>query len=161
MFSVIVCTDRNGAIGYNNKLLFHLNEDLKRFKKITTGKTVVMGYNTFKSLPFDNGFSDRKNIILSQSHKNEFKDIECFESIESFLDEYKDSEEEIFVVGGSKIYELLLPYCNKIYLTYVDKASNKVDSWFFYNEDEWSETGEYEYLNQDGLDYYFIELGRI
>ena len=56
MFSVIVCTDRNGAIGYNNKLLFHLNEDLKRFKKITTGKTVVMGYSTFKSLPFDNGF---------------------------------------------------------------------------------------------------------
>ena len=100
MFSIIVAIGKNREIGKENKLLWHIPEDLKNFKKITTDKTVIMGRKTFESI--GKPLPKRKNIILSKNGEKELskeKGIEIYQNLEKLINDYKDSEEEIFIIG--------------------------------------------------------------
>lgn len=118
MLSIIVAVAENNVIGKDNQLIWHLPEDLKRFKQLTTGHTIIMGRKTFESL--GRVLPNRKHIILcnDMEMKVEDKNVEILKDI-SMLKEYIDSEEENFIIGGATIYKLLMPYAKKLYLTLI------------------------------------------
>lgn len=117
MLSLIAAVDNNMGIGKNNRLLASIKPDLKYFKRVTEGHTVVMGYNTYLSLP--NGPLPNRNNIVITSKNIEIEDVTVLHSIEDLLDWTKDKEEEIFVIGGASIYEQLITYADKLYLTHI------------------------------------------
>ena len=120
MLSIIVAVAKNNVIGKDNKLIWHLPEDLKRFKKITSGKNIIMGRKTFESL--GRILPNRKHIILSNDMEMNIDDesVVVLDDI-SKLKNYVDSEEENFVIGGATIYKLLMPMCDKLYITHIDE----------------------------------------
>jgi dihydrofolate reductase len=109
--SIIVATDLNGGIGKDNKLLFKIKEDLKRFKELTTGHTVIMGRKTYESLP-NGALPNRHNIVVSTSNRvNTISPTESLifkSNIKEIIEEYKDTQEEVFVIGGGLIYQQFL-----------------------------------------------------
>ena len=117
--SIIVAIARNLAIGLNNQLLWHIPADLKRFKKITSGHTVIMGKLTYESLPV-HPLPNRRNIVITDKPGETFEGCTTVYSIEQALDLCSESEES-FIIGGGSIYRQFLPYCNKLYLTIIDK----------------------------------------
>ena len=123
MLSIIVAVAENNVIGKDNKLIWHLPEDLKRFKRLTTGHTIIMGRKTFESL--GRILPNRKHVILCNDMEMNIddKNVEILEDI-SMLKEYIDSEEEHFIIGGATIYKLLMPYANKLYLTLIHEEFN-------------------------------------
>ena len=110
--SMIACVGKNLELGKNNDLIWHLPNDLKYFKKVTSGHVVVMGKNTFKSLP--KILPNRKNIVLTFPDDSEkFPDeVEVYHSIQEFLEAYKDFPEEIFIIGGASLYKQFLEYAD-------------------------------------------------
>ena len=118
--SIIVAMARNRAIGKGGDLIWHLSNDLKHFKEVTSGHTVIMGYKTYASLPGQKPLPKRRNIIIS-GHLKEAP--EGFELANSILDAMKMvfNEEEVFIIGGGMIYEQFLPMADKLYLTKIDK----------------------------------------
>lgn len=120
MFSLIVAHSKNKVIGLNNKIPWYLPSDLKRFKELTTGKTIVMGRKTFQSLP--GLLPKRKHIILSrnESFANNNPEITVLKDINEFIKNNKDSNEEIFIIGGSEIYKIFYPHAKKLYITEVN-----------------------------------------
>lgn len=125
--SLIVAVNRNRGIGFGNHLLYRLPNDLKRFKSLTTGHTVIMGRKTFESLP-KGALPQRRNIILS--HRNvSFPDTECFHSLADALASCK-GEEEVFIIGGASLYEEALPLADRMYITEVDDSQAIADAFF-------------------------------
>ena len=120
MLSIIVAKAKNNIIGKNNQLIWHLPEDLKRFKKLTTGHTIIMGRRTFESL--GRVLPNRKHVILCNDAEMNIEDenVEILEDI-SMLDKYVNSDEENFIIGGATIYKLLMPKASKMYITEIDK----------------------------------------
>lgn len=118
--SIIVAMAKNRAIGKGGDLIWHLSNDLKHFKEVTSGHTVIMGYKTYMSLPNQKPLPKRRNIIIS-SRLNEAP--EGLELANSVLDAMKMvfNEEEVFIIGGGMIYEQFLPMADKLYLTRIDK----------------------------------------
>lgn len=118
MLSIIVAVANNQVIGKDNQLIWHLPEDLKRFKTLTTGHTIIMGRKTFESL--GRVLPNRKHIILCNDAKLQIEDenVEILEDI-SMLKPYIDSQEEHFIIGGATIYRLLMPYATKMYITHI------------------------------------------
>lgn len=129
----IVNCDNNWGIGKDNKLLFHLPKDMAFFREKTLGKTVVMGKNTFLSLPKKLPLADRENIVLwkggdkENAKRDGYKIAESLEELFSLLKRY--NQDDIFVIGGAFVYEILLPYCSKVYLTRLD-ADGNADRFF-------------------------------
>jgi len=119
VLSLIVAIAQNHAIGKNNDLLWHLSEDLKRFKKITLNHTVVMGLNTFYSLPV-RPFPNRRNIVIADDKTVNIDGCEMAYSIEEAVD-LCDKNSENFICGGASIYRQFLPLADKLYLTVVYK----------------------------------------
>ena len=124
MFSIIVAIGKNREIGKGNKLLWHIPEDLKNFKEITTGKTVIMGRKTFESIgrPLPN----RKNIVLSKNGDKESfeqKGIELYQNLENLIADYKNSGEEIFIIGGEQMYREFMQkgLVSRLYISYKKK----------------------------------------
>lgn len=115
--SIIVATSKNGVIGVDNKLPWHLPKDLKYFKEKTVGKKVIMGRKTFESIgrPLPN----RENIILTRNVELAIDNVSVYHDINELLTTLSENEEHV-VIGGGEIYELFLPYVNKVYLTYID-----------------------------------------
>ena len=136
MLSIIVAKASNNIIGKNNSLIWHLPEDLKRFKELTTGHTIIMGRRTFESL--GRVLPNRKHVILCNDMKMDVEDdrIEILDDI-SKLDKYIDSDEENFVIGGATIYRLLMPYANKMYITEIDQEFEGDVSFPEINKEEW------------------------
>jgi dihydrofolate reductase len=161
MLSIIVATDLAGGIGYRGDLLFKIKEDLKRFKELTTGKTIIMGRKTFDSLP-NGALPNRHNIVIT-TNTNRPNTISPTESltfknnIDELIEQYKDCDDEVFVIGGGFIYKQFLPYCNKIYLTRVYREF-QVDTFFKYNGDKFELDYCSQMLNTDGYNYRFIDL---
>ena len=120
MLSIIVAIAKNNVIGKDNKLIWHLPEDLKRFKKITTGHTIIMGRKTFESL--GRVLPNRKHIVLCNDAQLNIddKNVEIINSVDK-LEKYENSENENFVIGGAMIYNLLMPYVKKLYVTEIHK----------------------------------------
>ena len=113
MLSIIVAVANNNVIGKDNKLIWHLPEDLKRFKALTTGHTIIMGRKTFESL--GRVLPNRKHIVLCNdvNLNIENENVEVLSDI-SMLEKYINSAEENFVIGGATIYKLLLPKASKL-----------------------------------------------
>lgn len=157
----IASVDNNWGIGLNNQLLYHIPEDLHFFKKKTIGKTVIMGKNTLLSLPNQKPLKDRTNIVLSKSISRD--DLIVCRDLKSLLQEIKGySDEDIFVIGGEQIYRLLLPYCNKAYITKVN--GEKIADSFFENLDlnkEWTLTYAKEKQVYKGIEYCFCEYQKL
>ena len=138
MLSIIVAIANENVIGKDNKLIWHLPEDLKRFKEITTGHKIIMGRKTFESL--GRVLPNRKHIILCNDMEMDIdnENVEILDDI-SKLDKYINSEEECFVIGGATIYKLLMPYASKMYITKINE-SFEGDVWFPEIKDgEWKE----------------------
>lgn len=138
MLSTIVAIANNNVIGKDNKLIWHLPEDLKRFKQITTGKNIIMGRKTFESL--GRVLPNRKHIILCNDIEMTIdnENVEILDDI-SKLDKYINSEEENFVIGGATIYKLLMPYVNKLYITKINEDFEGDVYFPEIKETEWKE----------------------
>ena len=135
--NIIVCIAKNRAIGRNNQLLYHLRNDLRRFKALTTGHTVIMGRRTFESLP-KGALPNRRNIVLTHSSQ-QWPNTEVYTSLDEALKHCSDNE-EVFIIGGSTVYHEALPLANKLFLTLVDHSPNDADTFFPVIGNEWVET---------------------
>lgn len=136
MLSIIVAKAKNNVIGKNNQLIWYIPGDLKRFKKLTTGHNIIMGRRTFESL--GRVLPNRFHIVLCNDKEMKInnENVKIIKDI-SDLKEYIDSDEENFVIGGATIYRLLLPMCNKLYITQLD-TDFEGDVYFpEINENEW------------------------
>ena len=133
--SIIVAIAENQAIGKDNRLLWHISEDLKRFKKLTTGHTLIMGRNTFLSLP-NGALPNRRHIVISDQEGEIFDGCEMARSIEEAI-QLAEVDDECFVIGGGMVYAQFLPLAGKLYLTQV-QASFEADTFFpEINFDQW------------------------
>lgn len=129
----ILSADKNWGIGCQNKLLIQIPSDMKFFREKTAGRTVVMGRKTLESLPGGQPLKNRRNIVLTKNPEFTVRGAEVVHSAEE-LREVLDDEGEVYVIGGGAIYELLLPYCDTVYVTKIDFAY-QADT-FFPNLDE-------------------------
>ena len=125
--SMIACVGKNLELGKNNDLIWHLPNDLKYFKNVTKGKTVIMGRRTFESLP--GVLPKRRNIVLQLPNESKLDGVEIFNSIPDILENIKD-EDESFIIGGASIYRQFLPYAKKLYLTEVTIGCKDPDVYF-------------------------------
>ncbi|NLB25844.1 MAG: dihydrofolate reductase [Bacteroidales bacterium] len=157
--SIIVAVTENYGIGKNNELLFHLPQDLKRFKKITTGHSLIMGRNTLLSLP-KWPLPERRHIVLTDKPDDYFEGCETAFSVEEALEKVKD-EPEAFVIGGGMVYRLFYPLAGKLYLTLIHK---NFDADIFFPEidfSEWLEISRKEYYDQkNNFNYTCLDLLR-
>ena len=110
--SIIAAIDQRMAIGFQNKLLFWLPNDLKRFKALTTGNTIIMGRKTFESLP-KGALPNRRNVVLSSNPATECPGAEVFPSLEAALQSCKE-EEHVYIIGGASIYRQALPFADEL-----------------------------------------------
>lgn len=152
---MICAVSKNLAIGRKNRLLWDIPDDMRHFKKITSGHTVIMGDRTFESIgrPLPN----RKNIIVTLTENYEAPGCEVRNSLEEVLNEYENSEEEVFVIGGATIYKLSLPHADKLYLTLVDDTPEDADA-FFPDYVEFKKEISREEREENGIKYAFVEL---
>ena len=120
MLSIIVAKSKNNVIGKDNRLIWYLPDDLKRFKQITTNHNIIMGRKTFESL--GKILPNRYHIVLSKdkNFRIESTQVKVINDI-SLLDKYIESDEENFVIGGASIYKILMPYCKKMYITQIEE----------------------------------------
>ena len=157
MISIIVAVGKNNAIGRNNQLLWNIPEDMAHFKKITTGHTVIMGEKTYQSIgrPLPN----RKNIVVTLDKNFQAPGCEVRFDLDEVLREYKNSDEEVFVIGGGIIYKLSLPMADKLYLTVVDDAPTDADT-FFPDYSEFKTVVAEENVDNGEYKFKFLELTR-
>ena len=134
--SIIAAVAENRAIGYKNKLIYWLPNDLKRFKLLTTGNTIIMGRKTFESLP-KGALPNRRNIVLTRQ-KITFENVECYPSLEDALNACKD-DEHIYIIGGNSVYQQAMKYADELCLTLIKDTPEKADSFFPSYKNEWKE----------------------
>lgn len=162
MLSIIVAIAKNNVIGKDNKLIWHLPEDLKRFKRLTTGHTIIMGRKTFESL--GRILPNRHHVILCNDAELNINDenVEVLNDI-SLLDKYINSNEENFVIGGATMYKLLMPYCKKMYITEINKDFDG-DVWFpKIDLDKWKITNKEKGLTDENnpFEYEYVTYEKI
>lgn len=150
--SMIAAVGKNLELGKNNDLIWHFKEDMKFFKDTTMGHTVVMGRKTFESLP--KALPGRKNIVISSNAQYQAQGATVVSSVEEAL-QIADNE-EVFVIGGGKIYAEFLPYADKLYLTEIDAECTDADTYFpqFNKSDYIKEI--INYYDIDGVKFYHV-----
>ena len=153
MISLIFAVGLNGELGYKNKMLWHLKNDLINFKNITDGKTVIMGRKTFESMgckPLKNRF----NIVLSRSYENELSDnLFKTNNIKFLINKYKDSKEEVFIIGGAEIYNKFSKYAYRLYATIVNAEFTYADTYYDFSTDKYKLILSQEYFEDGYNDY--------
>lgn len=162
MLSISVAVCNNNIIGGDNKLLWHIPDDLKRFKENTMGKTMIMGRKTFESLP--GILPGRTHVVLTRdkSFKVDSENVIIIHSLEEILSTYSNTEEEVFIIGGGQLYKSTIDHCQKIYLTIVNKDFEG-DTYFpDINYDEWDilYSSEEKINPKDDIPFKFIDLTR-
>lgn len=125
---MIAAVGKNNELGKNNDLIWPIKEDLKFFKNVTTGHTVIMGSNTFYSLP--KVLPNRTNIVLSRKNLVLPEGVILYHNIDEFLNDYEDKDEIVFVIGGGTIYRLFIDKADEIYLTEIDKECREATVYF-------------------------------
>jgi dihydrofolate reductase len=160
VISIVVAISENNAIGKNNQLLWHLSADLKHFKEITSGHTIIMGRKTYDSIgkPLPN----RRNIVISRNTDLILPGVEVVGSVHEAL-ALCTSEKEVFMIGGAEIYKQSLPITQKIYLTTVHQTF-EADAFFpDLKTTEWKETEKEQHQvdEKNNLPYTFSTLERI
>lgn len=155
MISIIAAVARNRAIGYRNKLLYWLPDDLRRFKQLTTGHTIIMGRRTFESLP-KGALPNRRNIVLSRG-SSDFPGCDRFASLKEALAHCKDNE-EVFIIGGASVYGQAMPIADRLCLTEIDNVPENADAFFPPYED-WVEVWREQHYKDDrhGYDFAFVD----
>jgi len=134
--TIIAAVARNRAIGFQNKLLYWLPNDMKRFKALTSGHTVIMGRNTYLSLP-KGALPNRRNVVLSSVYGNasadekavRFPHCDVYVSLEAALRSCQ-ADEEVYIIGGARVYEQALPFANRLCLTEIDDTPESADAFF-------------------------------
>ena len=135
MISLIASVGNNNEIGKDGDLIWHIPADMKFFKSTTVGHIVVMGYNTYKSLP--GPLKDREMIVLSRDKKS--NDVKVIRDYKEIIDKYETSDIEVFIIGGSTLYNLYLDYAKRMYLTHIDSTCQNADTYFpSFNKSEWN-----------------------
>lgn len=177
MLSIIACISKaNRAIGYQNRLLYHIKSDMTRFRELTTGHVIIMGRKTYESLP-NGALPNRCNIVVSKSRK-ELPNCEVYASLEEALTAVTNKtrrdkaeadkaerdntiiDKEYFIIGGESIYSQALPLADKLYLTLVNQEPSHADTFFpAINPEEW-EVAEKEMRNENNLSFTFLTLYR-
>lgn len=160
---LIACVDKNWAIGYNNRLLYCVPEDLKRFKELTTGNIVIMGRKTLESLPNHRPLPNRTNIVVT---RQQF-DVEgaiVVHTVDDAIDIVSKQSALAYVIGGGEVYRTMLPYCSFAEITKIDDASSDADTWLpsLDTNPEWDivrESGTYQSSNLQ-IPYRFVRYGR-
>jgi dihydrofolate reductase len=159
MISIIVAIAENNAIGKNNDLLWHIPEDMKRFRQITIGHRIIMGKRTYESLP-NRPLKNRTNIVISDIRGDQYEGCVMAYSLQEAMD-YCPEDEECFIIGGGMVYRQFLPLADRLYITRVHK-SFEADVFFpEIDPADWKETAREE-GSGDGLDftYSFITYDR-
>lgn len=169
--SIIVAKARNGAIGLRGNLLYHLPADMKRFKDLTTGHTIIMGRKTFESLP-KGALPNRRNIVLSKTSREEdFVGVSLFHSLGDALADcqlrFANEEaysDEVFIIGGASVYKEALPFTNRLCLTCIEDTPSEADTFFpEYNSTDWKETfrEHHEVDERHCVPFDFVDLERM
>jgi dihydrofolate reductase len=159
--SLIVAVAENGVIGHNNQLIWHLPNDLKQFKRLTTGHCIIMGRKTFESIgkPLPN----RTSVIVSRNLDYQVDGCVTFDSLgNAILFAKQIEEEEAFIIGGAEIYRLALPIVDKIYLTEVHHAYEGDTFFPTIDKNIWQETHREDFETDEKhlVKYSFVELER-
>ena len=141
MISIIVAIAENYAIGKKGDLLCHMPNDLKHFKEITSGKTVLMGERTFFSLP-KHPLPNRRNIVLTDQVGKTFEGAEAVYSLQEAVERLRGTDDglqdEAFVIGGGMVYRQMFPYADKLYITHIHHTWEDADTFFpEIKEEEW------------------------
>ena len=138
-FSLIAAIGQNNELGKSNRLVFNIPGDLKFFKNTTMGHPVLMGMNTWRSLPHK--LPGREHYIITSHPENLPGDLHPVSDLDQFVDDYKKSETEFFIIGGGSIYHQLLPHCDKLYLTEVHASDDGADTFFpVFDKSEYNRT---------------------
>ena len=151
--NIIVSVDKRWSIGNKGKLLVSIPRDKKLFREETTGKVIIMGHNTLLSLPGAKPLAGRKNIVLSKNGDKELikeKGIEIYQNLEDLISHYKNSQEEIFIIGGEQIYKEFLQkeQVSRLYISYIDFSDCEADAYFpEIDYENWKITEEKKYDN--------------
>jgi dihydrofolate reductase len=156
--NIIAAVARNRAIGYQNKLLYWLPNDLKRFKALTTGHTIIMGRRTYESLP-KGALPNRRNIVLSRTIQV-LPGCEIYPSLEEALS-HCSNDEEVFIIGGASLYQQALPLANRLYLTEINDTPVAADA-FFPAYDDWKDIATEQHFKDERhpFDYTFVDYVR-
>lgn len=135
MITLIAAVANNLAIGYQNKLLYWLPDDMKRFRALTTGHTIIMGRKTFESFP-KGPLPNRRNVVLSRTAAA-IDGADVYTSLDDALKSCA-ADEDIYIIGGASVYEQSLPYAQRLCLTEVDDTPSEADAYFpQFAKDEW------------------------
>ena len=160
--NLIVAVDENWAIGKDNGLLVSIPADMKFFRETTTGKVVVMGRKTLESFPNGLPLKKRTNIVLTGNPDYQVKDAIMVHSVPGLLRELeKYHSEDVYVIGGSSVYQELLLLCDTAHVTKI-RHSYEADTWFpnLDEMEEWEITGESEEQTYFDLEYTFVRYER-
>ncbi|KAF3981265.1 MAG: type 3 dihydrofolate reductase [Methylococcales symbiont of Hymedesmia sp. n. MRB-2018] len=157
--SIIVAMASNRAIGLNNKMPWHLSADLKKFKAITMGSPVLMGRKTYESI--GRPLPGRTNIIISRNPDYQVESCLVFNTVDKAIEACQQYD-EIFVIGGATLYQLMLPKADLLYLTQINKRFEADTCFPDFNKKEWNEIAREEIEGDESVDfsYSFITLER-
>ena len=159
----IVAVDKNWGIGYQNKLLISIPSDMKFFRQKTAGHVVVMGRKKLESFPGGMPLKNRTNIVLTRNKEFQAPGTVLVHSLEELLEELKKYDtQDIYVIGGGAVYELLLPYCDTAYVTRIDYAY-QADTWFpnLDEDPEWELAEESEEQTCFDIEFTFTRYQRV
>lgn len=159
----IVAVSNNWGIGKNNKLLFHIKEDMQRFKELTTGHICIMGRKTFESFPFKKPLPNRTNVVLTHDmdYKSEYDNVIIVHTMNELKELIKMyPPEEVYLIGGDSLYNSMIDYCSTAYVTYIDKEM-EADAFFpnLHAKKDWwmmiDTFPNYRHDEKTGLNYRF------
>lgn len=146
--SLIAAVGENGELGYNNSLIWRIREDLQFYKEMTMGKKIIMGRKTLESMPLK-ALEGREPIVLTSKSLENRTNLEVYHDLDSLLNYISETNTEFMVVGGSKVYEQLLPYVQIMYLTEI-KREAYADSFFpYFDKEEWNITEIGDFLDNN------------
>ncbi len=157
--NIIAAVAENLAIGFQNKLIYWLPNDLKRFKQLTTGHTIIMGRRTFESLP-KGALPNRRNIVLSKTGKAEdFPGCNLYTGLEEALS-HCQADEEIFIIGGASVYKEAMNVADRLCLTLVHDTPKEADTFFPCFSEEWTESFREDHDTDDrhAQQYSFVDF---
>lgn len=163
MISAIVAVNKDWGIGYQGQLLEHLPPDMKYFKELTTNHVVVMGRRTWDSLP-NKPLKDRLNLVIT-SGERQYGEMTCFIGMAEAMARlaHVDDDEEWFIIGGGTIYKELLPICDRVYVTKIEKYHKNIDTYFpnLDKDSNWEVSTCTELRDYKDIPYAFLTYDRI
>ena len=156
--NIIAAVANNRAIGYQNKLLYWLPNDLKRFKALTTGHTIIMGRNTYESLP-KGALPNRRNVVVSRTVQ-QIPGCDVYPSLEEALKSCGE-DEQVYVIGGARVYQQAVAFADRLCLTEIDDTPKEADAFFPDYSDWHIETREAHSRDErHAFDYAFVDYVR-